>query len=221
MESHPIKHRPADRPALAAAGLSMDGPGLPRRRPFNPCLHPPRRDLKCGIQITQTIKNGHVLFRPSETRRFCKTGRFWPGPNPLWPCLRCFYRYRTDRSRASELFSIVSSRQFCDLSRFRPAPNPFRPCLRCFYRYRTLLTCREETYNRTYYARPVSEMVSEMDPGSNVRQSEMRFHQSDTSSERPRVRMPAGGTPTLANADGGSAHGCERRRKRAPTGATA
>ena len=59
-------------------------------------------------------------------------------------------------------------------------------------------------------------MVSEMDPGSTVRQSEMRFHQSEIS--RPRMRMPAGGTPM-----GASAHGCadsaalthEQRRRRA------
>ena len=59
-------------------------------------------------------------------------------------------------------------------------------------------------------------MVSEMDPGSTVRQSEMRFHQSEIS--RPRMRMPAGGTPI-----GASAHGCaesaalahEQRRRRA------
>ena len=55
----------------------------------------------------------------------------------------------------------------------------------------------------TYYTQSVSETVSEMDPGSTVRQSEMRFHQSDIS--RPRVRKQR--TPT-----GTSAHGCERPR---------
>ena len=34
--------------------------------------------------------------------------------------------------------------------------------------------------------------VSEMDPGSTVRESEMTFHQSDISSERTRVREPTG-----------------------------
>jgi hypothetical protein len=58
--------------------------------------------------------------------------------------------------------------------------------------------------------------VSEMDPGSTVRESEMTFHQSDISSKRTRVRAPTG-------AKAASAYGCEsprveRRRVRAPIG---
>ena len=54
--------------------------------------------------------------------------------------------------------------------------------------------------------------VSEMDPGSTVRESEMTFHQSDISSERTRVREPTG-------AKAAKNDGSERRlEERAPTG---
>jgi hypothetical protein len=70
---------------------------------------------------------------------------------------------------------------------------------------------------------PATEIVSEMDPGSTVRESEMAFHQSDAC-ESPRVRKqrePTGGARLWVPAStGASADGCEtlRRRERAPTG---
>ena len=80
-----------------------------------------------------------------------------------------------------------------------------------------MLTCRHGTYYRNLLHAAVSETVSEMDPGSTVRQSEMRFHQSEISDlacESPRVRKRR--QPT-----GASAHGRSQRQVPAPTGASA
>ena len=52
-----------------------------------------------------------------------------------------------------------------------------------------------------------------MDPGYTVRQSEMRFHQSEITSQRPRVRTPAGGISARAH------RRRDHARLRAPTGA--